>query len=318
MKDEKKSRNLNPLNNCTRYGLKWYQCPQILFILMGVIIITSILATNLVAKKYTDPEIVALIVLFLTAFLFVVGTTLIHSFDRIAKSAIAKSEFISIMSHYLRNPLSAIKWQMEPLLKHMGSGTSPEIESVLVDIGKQNEAMIRMVNDLLELNRIEDGVFELTPSSFSLKDLVQKIVFDYDDFAKKNDVSLNLLVKEEPFNVFADQDRVKSVIAHLIDNAIRYSKGKSNVSLAIENSDNHVSFSVVDEGIGLPEDEANKVFGKFFRGSGQMRYQTSGAGVGLHISKYIIEKSGGKMGFSTIEGRGSTFWFTLPVAKVNS
>jgi signal transduction histidine kinase len=315
MKEEKVGGKFVILGECSRYGLKWYQCPQTLFILMGFIIIISILATDQVAKKYTDPEIVALIVLALTAFLFVIGNIIIHSFDRIAKSTIAKSEFISIMSHYLRNPLSAVKWQLEPLLSNKEIKLDGVVEGILIDINKQNEAMIRMVNDLLELNRIEDGLFKLSPTTFSLRDLAQKVLNNYESFSRKNEIEISLLAKEDPGLVFADVDRVKAVLSHLVDNAIRYSNSKGKVSIVLENLSDHISCSVIDEGVGLSEDEVKKVFSKFFRGTGQMRYQTSGAGIGLHIAKYTIEESGGKMGFSTIEGRGSTFWFTLPAKK---
>lgn len=310
-----KKARLNPLGDCTHYGFRFYQCPQFLFVVMGLIIITAIIATYFVGRNFVDPEMVALIVLVLTAILLVVGSSIIKSFESVNESIKAKTIFISIMSHQLRNPLSTIKWQIELLSSKKNELSTQEAETAMVEINNQNEAMVRMVNDLLELNKIEDRDFRLNRTAFSLEELVNKVANFYKPIAQKNDIDISVIIKDQILPVLADKEKIKSVIDHFVDNAVRYSNKKSKVSVILERSGGFASCSITDEGVGLSEAEAKKVFTKFFRGSGPMRYQTTGAGLGLYLSKYIIESSGGRVGFSTLEGRGSVFWFTLPLTS---
>jgi signal transduction histidine kinase len=113
----------------------------------------------------------------------------------------------------------------------------------------------------------------------------------------------------------ADRARIKSVISRFIDNAMKYSTSSGDITVTIEDIGSHMKWSIADQGAGIPVDEVQRIFSKFFRASNILRYQTEGLGVGLYLSKYIIEASGGAIGFRTLEGYGSTFYFTLPKSK---
>ena len=277
--------------------------------------IIAIIATNIVARKFVAPEIVALIVLALTAVLFVISHIIVSSFERIALTSKAKSEFISIMSHRLRSPLSSIKWRLELLADKMGAPNSEESSISLSEINEQNEKMIRIVNDLLELNNIEDNKLMLNRSAFPLKELLEETVQAQKTIPGNLDIPVFVSSPDSLPDVFADRSKIKHVIFHLLDNAFRYSLKENKITIVLEQLPKSVRCSVTDEGAGILENERKKIFNKFFRGKGKMRYQTEGTGIGLFIAKEIVEHSKGEMGFISIEGKGSTFWFTLPIAK---
>lgn len=307
--------SLDITSQCREYNIRIWQCPQFLFLVMGFIIIVAIIATNIVARRFVAPEIVALIVLAVTAILFVLSHIIISSFERMAESSKSKSEFISIMSHRLRSPLSAIKWHLDLLIARKSLLSEEETKSSLSAIEGENEKMIRIVNDLLELNNIEDGNLMLSASCFSLVKLAEDAVHAWENALDSAPKNVFVSAPDSLPDVFADKIKIKSVLFCLFDNALKYGTKEGKISVSLERFSDYVRCSVNDEGAGIQARNKKKVFSKFFRGDGILHYRTEGTGIGLFIAKNIVEQSGGKMDFNSIDGRGSTFWFTLPVAK---
>lgn len=310
-------KGLNVVEKCRELRVPLWQCPHFLFILMGMIICASIILTHLVATTLAgaDPETVVSIIFALTVFLFIVGNAIVKAFEKVAEASRLKSEFIAIISHELRNPLSSIKWRIDTLFEK-GNVAPDEYTSSLKIINNSNEKMIGMINDLLDINRIEDRRFVLSPAIFSLNELTEEIVKSFEPVAAASNLKFLLLVPKSPSWVKADKTRVKSVITRFVDNAIKYSTLPGEITLTLEDMDSFVRWSITDQGAGIPINEVRNIFSNFFRASNILRYQTEGLGVGLYLSKYIIEASGGTVGFRTLEGHGSTFYFSLPKSKI--
>ncbi|HBT81808.1 hypothetical protein A2757_03135 [Candidatus Giovannonibacteria bacterium RIFCSPHIGHO2_01_FULL_48_47] len=306
---------LNVSQRCRELRVSLWQCPHFLFIVMGAIIALSILLTHLVARLYAEPETVVSIIFAVTVFLFVVGHAVIKAFEKVAEASQLKSEFVAIMSHELRNPLASIKWQLDAVTEKKAGLAAEELEGAFRVIHHANERMISLVNDLLDVNRIEDHKFQLAPAVFSLNELSDELVKDSESSASSRQLKFITLTPKSQFWVKADQTRIKSVISRFIDNAIRYSTASGELTVTLEDVGWGVKWSITDQGAGISAQEARQIFSKFFRASNILRYQTEGLGVGLYLSKYIIEASGGTVGFRTLEGHGSTFFFTLPKAK---
>lgn len=307
--------SLNVVGRCRELRVPLWQCPHFLFIVMGVIIALAIITTHLVASRYTEPETVVLIIFVVTVFLLIVANAVVNAFEKVAQASQLKSEFVAIISHELRNPLSSIKWQLDSFAARKNQFSPEELENSLRIIRHSNERMIGLINDLLDINRIEDRKLQLAPAIFSLNELTQEVARSYESLAKASNLKFILLIPKNQFWVRSDRARIKSVISRFIDNAIRYSTSSGEITVVLEDAGSMVRWSITDQGAGIPAEEVRRIFSKFFRASNILRYQTEGLGVGLYLSKYIIEASGGAVGFRTLEGHGSTFYFTLPKAK---
>ena len=307
----KTTKALNVKRQCAEYGVGLWQCPQFLFIIMGIIIILAIAITNITARVYADPEIAALIAMSVAAFLFIVGHLIVRAFEKVAEASRSKSEFISVVSHEMRNPLSAIRWQLDVMKGRADKTATADLLAAISVLETENMKALRLVNDLLEAYRTEDKSLNLQPRPFSIIELTRQVMGQFEYRAKKADVKISLLANDNVPQAFADQKRIQLVIEHLIDNAISYSQGGETV-ISIERKKNSILWTVSDQGVGIPVSEMKKVFGKFFRSHNRMRYHIGGLGLGLYLSREIIHASGGAINIRSIEGRGTTIWFTLP------
>ena len=305
---------LNILVQCRKYGLSLWQCPQFLFLVMGAIIIISTLLTYAVGRRYVDdPQVVALVVLFITTILFIIAAIITRSFERLAEASRMKSEFVSIVSHQLRSPLSNIKWSLELLMSERTNHIAPKQLEYLKIIKENSDRMRELVSDLLVVSRIEQGKLPIKKEKFYLEKVIKEVIKEMEIFSVASNVSLTFKTEKNVPKVLSDSSMLKLIIENLLDNAIRYTTGKGRVKLNLKKNKKQVIFEVEDTGVGIPEKDQKHIFQKFFRSSNVLRHQTEGSGLGLYIVKSIVGKLGGKINFSSQEGIGSTFWFTLPI-----
>lgn len=305
---------LNFLAECRRYNLPLWQCPQLLFLLMGMVIIGSSLATYAIGERYIeDPQIVALVVLFITTILFTIAVIITRSFERLAEANRMKSEFVNVVSHQLRSPLSNLKWTTELLMSgRINKVTEKQLEYFKI-LRENSERMGELISDLLTVSKIEQGRLPLRKEKIFLKDFIEKLIKEIKIFAKASNVEIEFKAEKNLPQILADPSQLKLVIENLLDNAVRYIKKGGKVELKLGKKDKYIYFEIKDNGVGIPQNDQKYIFQKFFRSGNIMNQQTEGSGLGLYITKSIIKKSGGKIGFKSQENKGSTFWFTFPI-----
>jgi signal transduction histidine kinase len=306
---------LNILKQCKRYGISLWQCPQFLFVVMGIIIILTSILSYLIGTRYiAEEETVVIIVLVVSVFLFVLSYTITRSFERVAEASRMKSEFINIVSHQLRSPLTNIKWTFEILSSEDFDVPDSKQEEYFVNVKENIARMVELIDDLLIVSRIEQGRLPIQNKEFDFAELVAEQVSRFKVFAEATHIKLSLAVEEGLPKVFADPSLLKLVIENLIDNAIRYTEGKGEVAVSIGKRDaNKILFSVRDSGVGIPEKDQKYIFQKFFRAENALKQRTKGSGLGLYVCRTIVEKSGGQIWFKSKDHQGTTFFVTLPI-----
>lgn len=222
-----------------------------------------------------------------------------------------KTNFISMVSHELRTPLTAIKGFISTLLRKDISIDDKTKEKYLVICDKESDRLARLIDDLLNITRIESGRMELFYDKINVEELVGEIFEDSHEKTPKNKFTVNF---EESFpRVEADREKIKKVIRNFMDNAIKYSPPKGEISISGRVLEDEIEISVEDHGNGIPEDQLHKVFEKFYRVDDEINRKNPGTGLGLAISKSIIELHGGIIWAESELDKGSRFVFTVPI-----
>ncbi len=289
-----------------------------LFGIMGIIVIVAILASYYFARSYGfEPEIQALLALFVAAVTFVIGHLVVQSFSKVAEVSLLKSQFLNIISHQLLTPLSSMKWAINLLTADAEKTkvSDKEKKEFLYIISKTNEDMINTVNFLLDISRIDIGKIKLNFEKVDPKDLIQSIVGEKFQDAKQKGNFLKLEIGDDLPPILTDKLKIKTILVNLIDNAIKYSRPKTEIIISVKKNKDKVMFAVEDFGVGISKDQKKHIYKKFFRADNIFRYQTQGFGLGLFVAKFLVDALGGELKFKSKENKGSRFWFYLPVFK---
>lgn len=315
-------KNLYFFDRCKRYNVKSvWQCPEFLFFIFGIIIITAILTTNFLARAYAGPELASILAIIITIPLLIIAYSVTKSFEYLAMASEIKSEFIRIMSHQLRAPLVAVKWQLESFFSREDQNISDEAktkdrDSLIKLIAKQNDELLKLINKFLVLKKIEENNFSLNKEDFSINQLIKETA-DHKNSLFMNNLVLVKNSNENDLNVYADREKIKIVLENIIDNALKYSAVNKEAEINVLKEETFVKVVIKDKGTGINPDSRKNIFSKQdASGSYIIPFnieQVPGLGVGLYLSKIIIEKHKGKIDFETKEGEGSTFWFTIPI-----
>ncbi len=227
-----------------------------------------------------------------------------------------KTEFVSLSAHQLRTPLSAIKWTLKMLLDGDLGEITKEQKEYITKIYQSNERMIDLINDLLNVTRIEEGKYLSHPILADFQKIVQLVASSLENIIKKKKIKFKFEEPKEKLpKVKIDVEKIELVVQNLLTNAILYTNPGGEVIVSLGSNNDGIGFKVSDTGIGIPKTQQKRVFSKFFRGSNAMKMDTGGTGLGLYISKNIIEAHNGKIWFESKEGKGTIFYFTLPCGK---
>lgn len=228
------------------------------------------------------------------------------------KSERLKNEFVSIVSHELRTPLTSIRGSLSLLAGQMAHDLSPRIKNMVEIAHKNSERLVMLVNDILDIDKIESGkmVFDLKPTD--LVTLTEQAIEAHQVYAAQFGVSFTLDTHVAKARVNADADRLMQVLANLFSNATKFSPPNSTVRVAIARSGSNIRVSITDQGPGIPPEFHSRIFQKFAQADSSATRQKGGTGLGLSISKAVVERHGGKIGFETEANVGTTFFFELP------
>ncbi|MDD5568967.1 MAG: HAMP domain-containing sensor histidine kinase [Candidatus Pacebacteria bacterium] len=238
---------------------------------------------------------------------------ILHDISRDKLIEAMKTEFVSVAAHQLRTPLSAIKWTIRMILDGDVGKISADQRDLLEKTYASNERMITLINDLLNVTRIEEGRFLYKPEPMQLEDLVDAEIKNHEDALQMKKIRIKLdMPKELLPEVSIDKEKMGIVVQNLIENAIKYTQEGGLIGVSLGKDENNVIFKIKDSGVGIPEDQKERIFSKFFRGSNVIKMETEGSGLGLYTTKNIVEAHRGKIWFESKEGEGTEFYFTLP------
>ena len=229
-----------------------------------------------------------------------------REFDRL------KSDFISLVSHELRSPLASINASVELMLQ------SPSDEKLLLEmlpiVHAQSQNLIRLVENILDVSQIEAGQIRVREEPVTLLPIVRRAIRHFQDETDRHRIMLK--APEFVSFVMADSNKIEMVLNNLLKNAIKYSPDGGRILIEIiDVANGEVVINVIDEGIGIPEEHLDKIFGRFYRVDSGDDRKVYGHGLGLHISKRLVELQGGRIWVQSKEGQGSCFSFTLPVVN---
>jgi signal transduction histidine kinase len=229
----------------------------------------------------------------------------------------AKDEFVSMASHQLRTPLTSVKGYISMVLEGDAGKIALQQKKLLTEAFSSSERMVRLINDFLDVSRLQTGKFIIDKRPVDLAKIINQEIESLQNNAASRKLKFVYKAPKKFPILNLDEGKIRQVIMNYADNAIYYSTDTSTIHVSLSVKGKDAVFTVKDAGIGVPADEQADLFTKFYRASNARKQRPDGTGVGLFLAKKVIDAHGGTVIFDSVEGRGSTFGFRLPVDKLS-
>ncbi len=224
----------------------------------------------------------------------------------------AKTEFVSVASHQLRTPLATINWYLEELIR-TGENLSDKQKSYFNEVHLASKRMIALVNDLLNVSRIELGTFPVEPKETNLEELIDQVLKDLSSQIDKKHITVQKTYQPNLPLFSVDPKLFTIIMQNLISNALKYSKLDGTITIKMFSNETEFLVSVTDNGYGIPKEQQTKIFTKLFRADNARQVVPEGTGLGLYIVNEIIKATGGKIWFNSVENKGAIFSVVFPL-----
>jgi len=225
----------------------------------------------------------------------------------------AKTEFVSLASHQLRTPLSAIRWYAEMLLNGDAGKLNKDQKEYMASIDQSNLRMIDLVNALLNVSRIDMGNFAIDPKPTDFVEISESVIGELAMQIKEKDIKFTAKYGKNIPQIQADPKLARIIIQNLLSNAVKYTPTGGKVGIAISKEKENILIKISDTGYGIPVEAQSRIFTKLFRADNVRAKEVDGTGLGLYVVKSIVDQSGGKVWFESAENKGTVFYVTIPI-----
>ncbi len=239
-----------------------------------------------------------------------------HANDKLVELNDTKDDFISMASHQLRTPLTAVKGNISMIMDEDFGKVPKTVQEPLGQAYASSERMVGLIADLLNVSRLKTGKFAIQPVASNLDTVVKSELKQLQEAAKAHHLTLRYHEPKSFPALMLDEIKVRQVIMNFIDNAIYYTPAGGHIDVTLKHKPAAIEFTVEDDGIGVPRDLQRNLFTKFYRADNAQKMRPDGTGIGLFMAKKVIVASGGSVIFRSTEGKGSTFGFTIPLSKL--
>jgi two-component system phosphate regulon sensor histidine kinase PhoR len=234
------------------------------------------------------------------------------SFRELKKLDVEKDRFISIAAHELKTPMTAISGFAQLLKNEKIIEDKERREKYLKIIEEEIKRLAKLVTDVLDLSRIDLGTIKVFVEEVNVKEILNEVKDEMEEWAKEKGLYLNTKIDEKVSTIFTDREKLKRILVNLVSNGIKYTE-KGGVTIEAVKEKDKVRFCVCDTGIGIPKEHFKKIFTRFYQVASPHTRKVTGSGLGLSICKELVELLGGRIWFESKLGKGSKFYFTLPI-----